>query len=332
MREVFAMSYLLRRVGFFTFTLWAALTINFALPRLMPGSPASGILARYHGQLSPGALKAIETSLGIPSGQGVFAQYADYVRNTVTLNFGDSVQYLRPVSTVVGAALPWTLALVGTTTVLAFVLGTGIGVLVAWRRGGVADSVLPPLFVVGTCLPYFWVGMMLIMVFAEIHPLFPVALGADPGIDPGFDRRFIGSALRHAVLPAAALLITSIGSWVLTMRNTMVTTLAEDYITLARAKGLPARRIMIDYAARNSILPNLTGFALSLGFVVSGAVLVENVFSYPGVGSLLVQAVQNEDFPLMQCLFLLITVAVLVAVVLADIATAVLDPRTRAQR
>jgi peptide/nickel transport system permease protein len=326
------MSHLLRRAGFFLFTLWAALTINFALPRLMPGSQATAILARYHGQLSPGALRAIEASLGVPSGQGVFAQYLTYLGNTATLNFGDSVQYLRPVSTIVGAALPWTLALVGTTTVLAFALGTGIGALVAWHRGGVADSVLPPLFVVGTCLPYFWVGMMLIMLFAEILPWFPVALGADPGIEPAFDWTFISNAVQHAVLPATALLITSIGAWVLTMRNTMVTTLAEDYITLARAKGLPSRRIMVDYAARNSILPNLTGFALSLGFVVSGAVLVENVFSYPGVGSLLVQAVQNEDFPLMQALFLLITVAVLVAVLLADLATAVLDPRTRTQR
>jgi peptide/nickel transport system permease protein len=119
---------------------------------------------------------------------------------------------------------------------------------------------------------------------------------------------------------------------VLTMRNTMVTTLAEDYIRMARAKGLPPYRIMIDYAARNSILPNVTGFAMSMGFVVSGAVAVEYVFSYPGVGYQMVQAVDNEDFPVMQCLFLVITVAVLVSVLLSDIATAILDPRTRSAR
>jgi peptide/nickel transport system permease protein len=172
--------------------------------------------------------------------------------------------------------------------------------------------------------------MMLIIIFAEVNPWLPVALGIDPGIDVSLAA--FGNILQHAILPAAALLITSIGTWVLTMRNTMVTTLAEDYIRMARAKGLSGRRIMIDYAARNSILPNLTGFAMSLGFVVSGAVLVEDVFNYPGVGFMLVQAVQNEDFPLMQCLFLLITVAVLVAVLLADIATALLDPRTRSAR
>ena len=140
----------------------------------------------------------------------------------------------------------------------------------------------------------------------------------------------MGDVLSHAMLPAAALLITTIGTWILTMRNAMITTLAEDYVRMARAKGLPSRRIMFDYAARNAILPNLTGFAMSLGFVVSGAILIEYVFNYPGVGYMLLQAVSGEDFPLMQALFLLITVAVLVAILLADIATAILDPRTRA--
>lgn len=326
------MRYLLRRLGFFVLTLWAALTINFMIPRLIPGNPAIAILARFHGHLSPTALHAITAALGINDNENIVVQYFKYLGNTLTLNFGDSVQTFQPVSKIVGAAIPWTLTLVGVTTIMAFLLGTGIGAIAAWRRGGKADSVLPPLFVVGTGLPYFWVGMMLIILFAEINPWLPVALGVDPGVTTGFTWEFIGNALQHSILPAAAILITSIGTWVLTMRNTMVTTLAEDYIRMARAKGLPSGRIMLDYAARNSILPNLTGFAMSLGFVVSGSVLVEDVFSYPGVGYLLVQAVQNEDFPLMQCLFLLITVAVLVAVLLADIATTLLDPRTRTAR
>ena len=146
---------------------------------------------------------------------------------------------------------------------------------------------------------------------------------------PGSNGAFIGDVLEHALLPGLTLLITTIGTWILTMRNNMVTTLAEDYVRMARAKGLPAARIMLDYAARNAILPNLTGFAMSLGFVVGGAILVEYVFNYPGVGYMLLQAVENEDYPLMQALFLLITVAVLVAILLADIATAILDPRTR---
>jgi peptide/nickel transport system permease protein len=319
-------------LGFFVLTLWAALTINFIIPRLIPGSPATALLARFHGKLSISALHAMEAALGLNLNQNIFVQYFEYLGNTLTLNFGDSVLTLQPVSSMVLTAIPWTLGLIGVTTILAFIFGTGIGAIAAWRRGGKLDSILPPLFVVGTGLPYFWVGMILIILFAEINPWLPLAMGADPSLDAGFNFPFIGSVLQHALLPALAILITSIGGWVLTMRNTMVTTLAEDYIRMARAKGLPNYRIMWDYAARNSILPNLTGFAMSLGFVVSGAVLVEDVFNYPGVGYMLVQAVQNEDFPLMQCLFLLITVAVLVAVLVADILTALLDPRTRTAR
>lgn len=327
------MRFLLRRLGFFVLTLWAALTINFAIPHLLPGSPVTAMMARYHGHLRGDSLKAVEAALGVDTHQSLLSQYFSYLKNCATLNFGTSVQYFpTSVSTIVGRAVPWTLALVGVTTVLAFLLGTGIGAFSAWRRGGRTDSILPPLFVVGTGLPYFWVAMMLIMLFAVINPWLPTAFGSDPSLITGWNTEYILDVLKHAILPGAAILITSIGSWVLTMRNTMVTTLAEDYIRMARAKGLPSRRIMVDYAARNAVLPNLTGFAMSLGFVVSGAVLVEFVFAYPGVGFMLVQAVENEDFPLMQCLFLLITVAVLVAVLLADVLTALLDPRTRAAR
>ena len=326
------MRYLLRRLGFFVLTLWAALTINFIIPRLIPGSPAIAILARYHGKLSISALHAIEAALGINENQNIVVQYFQYLGNTLTFNFGDSVLTYQPVSTMVAAAIPWTLGLVGVTTILAFLFGTVIGAVAAWKRGSKMDSILPPLFVVGTGLPYFWVGMVLIILFAEVNPWLPVAMGSDPGLDTGFNIAFIGNVLEHAILPAIAILVTSIGAWVLTMRNTMVTTLAEDYIRMARAKGLTNRRIMWDYAARNSILPNLTGFAMSLGFVVSGAVLVEDVFNYPGVGYMLVQAVTNQDYPLMQGLFLLITVAVLVAILVADLLTALLDPRTRAAR
>ena len=327
------MRFLIRRLGFFVLTLWAALTINFAIPHLLPGSPVTAMMARYHGRLTGDSLKAVEAALGIDTHAGLLSQYVTYLGNCATLNFGTSVQeFPASVGSIVGNAIPWTLGLVGVTTVLAFLLGTGIGTLAAWKRGGKLDSVLPPLFVIGTGLPYFWIAIVLIMVFADINPWLPSAFGSDSSYIEGWNTDFIGSVLQHAVLPAVSILLASVGTWVLTMRNTMVTTLAEDYIRMARAKGLPARRIMLDYAARNSILPNLTGFAMSLGFVVSGAVLVEYVFDYPGVGFQLVQAVDNEDFPVMQCLFLVITVAVLVSVLIADIVTALLDPRTRNAR
>jgi peptide/nickel transport system permease protein len=167
------------------------------------------------------------------------------------------------------------------------------------------------------------------LIFGVKLQWLPWSGSADITATPGWTLDYAGNVLEHAVLPAMALLITTIGTWTLTMRNNMVSTLAEDYVRMARAKGLRSSRIMLDYAARNAVLPNLTGFAMSLGFVVGGAILIEYVFSYPGVGYMLLQAVENEDYPLMQALFLLITVAVLVAILLADIATAIFDPRTR---
>jgi peptide/nickel transport system permease protein len=322
----------LRRLGFFVLTLWAALTLNFLLPRLMPGNPALAMMSKFHGELGPGALKALEILFGVNTHQSLPSQYISYLHQIATGNFGTSLAYYpEPVSSVIGGAIWWTLGLVGVTTVLAFVLGTGLGMVAAWRRGGRLDSIMPPVFVITSAVPYFWVGMVLVLIFGITLHWLPSQGGFFVTTDtPSLTFHFIWDVLEHAILPAFSLLITTIGTWILTMRNTMITTLAEDYVRMARAKGLPGRRIMVDYAARNAILPNLTGFAMSLGFVVSGAILIEYVFNYPGVGFMLLPAVQGEDYPLMQALFLLITVAVLVAILIADIATALLDPRTRA--
>ena len=324
------MRFVLRRLGFFVLTLWAALTLNFFLPRLMPGNPAVAMMGKFRGPVSPQALKALEAAFGVNTHASLLSQYVTYLGDVSTGKFGTSLYfYPESVGQVVRAALPWTLGLVGVTTVLAFLLGTGTGIVAAWRRGSAMDSILPPVFVITTAIPYFWIGLMLILVFADKLAWLPASNGFNVTSTPGLNGPFVADVLRHAILPGVALLITTIGTWVLTMRNTMVSTLAEDYVRMARAKGLPGRRIMLDYAARNAILPNLTGFAMSLGFVVGGAILVEYVFNYPGLGFLLLQAVNNEDYPLMQALFLLITVAVLAAILVADLATALFDPRTR---
>jgi peptide/nickel transport system permease protein len=325
------MRFVLRRLGFFVLTLWVALTLNFLLPRLMPGNPANAIIAKFRGGISPQAVKVIEAQFGVGTHQNVFAQYFTYLHNVATFNFGSSLTTLpgESVGHAVLHALPWTLGLVGMTTILAFALGTGIGILGAWRRGGWLDSLMPPTFVILSVVPYFWLGLVLILIVGVKLRLLPYFFSYDYTLTPSFTPAFIGNVLEHAILPAFTLLITTIGTWILTMRNNMITTLAEDYVRMARAKGLSARRIMFDYAARNAVLPNLTGFAMSLGFVLGGAVLIEQVFNYQGVGWLLLQAVGNNDYPLMQALFLLITVAVLVAILIADVATAILDPRTR---
>jgi peptide/nickel transport system permease protein len=327
------MRFALRRAGFFALTLWTCITLNFLLPRLMPGNPAEALIARFHGRINPAALHALEIAFGVNTKASLWSQYVSYLNNLIHLKFGTSITFFPlPVTHVVLQALPWTLGLIGVTTILAFLLGTLIGIVGAWRRGGWLDSLLPPVFIITSAIPYFWLAMLLIIIFSlQIH-WFPFDGNVDPSLIASWNWSYIGSILDHAVLPAASILITFIGGWILTMRNTMITTLAEDYIRMARAKGLSARRIMFDYAARNAVLPNLSGFAMSLGFVVSGAVFVEYVFNYNGVGYLLVQALDAEDYPLMQALFLLITIAVLLAILLADIVTAVLDPRTRASR
>ena len=326
------MRYVSRRLGFFLLTLWVALTLNFVLPRLMPGNPALAIIGKFRGGISPQAVKVLQAEFGVGTHQNLVAQYFSYLGNVATLKFGTSLttQPGASVGRIVLDAIPWTLGLVGITTILAFVLGTGIGIVSAWWRGGRLDSLMPPVFVIMTVIPYFWIGLVLILIFGVKLRVLPYFFSYNYSLTPGFNATFIGNVAEHAILPAFTLLITTIGVWILTMRNTMITTLAEDYVRMARAKGLPAHRIMFDYAARNAILPNLTGFAMSLGFVVGGAILIEEVFNYQGVGYLLLQAVNNEDYPLMQALFLLITVAVLVAILISDVATAILDPRTRA--
>ena len=326
------MKYVLRRLGFFVVTLWACLTINFLLPRLMPGNPAIAMMARFHGRVNGTVLKALEISFGVNTRQSEVSQYFGYLKNTLTGNFGVSLTFFpETVTQVVRSAILWTLGLVGVTTILAFALGTLIGMVSGWRRGSKLDSILPPVFVITSAFPYFFVALISLLLFSITWRWFPSGFGYNNTDTIAFNWAFISDVLWHSVLPALTILVTSIGGWILTMRNNMITTLAEDYIRMARAKGLSPLRIMFNYAGRNAILPNLTGFGMSLGFVVSGAILVEYVFSYPGLGYMLLDGVQNEDYALMQTLFLLITVAVLVAILAVDFVTLALDPRTRAQ-
>jgi peptide/nickel transport system permease protein len=327
------MPYLVRRLGFFVVTLWAALTINFFLPRFMPGNPAEAMMAKFHGRLNPQALHALEVAFGVNTHSSLIAQYVGYLGDVAHGQFGTSLTFFPdPVSQVVFEALPWTLGLIGITTIISFFLGTFIGILSAWWRGGVVDSLLPPVFIVLSALPYFWVGLVCIYFFSVTEQWFPSSFGLDVGTNPTLSWPVIDQIIHHGVLPGVAITITSIGGWILTMRNNMITTLNEDYVRMARAKGLSPWRIMLFYAGRNAVLPNITGFALSLGFVLSGALLTEIVFSYPGLGYMLYEAVTSEDYPLMQAIFLLITISVLIAVLLSDVANALLDPRTRGRQ
>ncbi len=180
-----------------------------------------------------------------------------------------------------------------------------------------------------SAFPYFWLALLAIWLFSIKLGWFPESGGYKVTTTVGWNWTFVTDAFNHSILPALTIIVTAIGGWILTMRNNMITVLTEDYVRMARAKGLKPWRIMWTYAGRNAILPNLVGFAMSLGFVVGGAILVEFVFNYPGVGWMFLQSVENQDYALMQALFLMITVTVLLAILAADVATAILDPRTR---
>jgi peptide/nickel transport system permease protein len=322
---------LARRIFFYLVTAWIALTINFFLPRLMPGNAVESVLSRLQGSgpVTPRAIHALTIAFGLNTKETLLHQYFDYIADVFHGNLGTSINYYpSSVSSVVSSALPWTIGLVGVSTIIAFVLGTGLGILAGWRRGSWLDG-LVPFTTLLSAMPYFWVGLILITVFATGLHWVPFFGGATSGATAGFTGSFIVDVLHHAVLPALTIVISAIGGWLLGMRNMVVSVLSNDYIVLAEAKGLPRRRIITAYVARNAILPSVAGFALALGFVVAGSIVTEVVFGYPGIGDVLYIAVSNRDYPLMQGIFLIITLVVLVANLLADVVYLFLDPRTR---
>ncbi len=326
------MKFFLRRVAFYLITAWGAITLNFLLPRMIPGDPVSALLSRFQGQMSAETVNAMRVLFGLDRDTSLWQQYVDYWRDLFTGNLGLSFsKFPAPVSQVIGASLPWTIGLVGIATVVAFFLGTAIGAVIGWRRGTWADGALP-VTTLFTSIPYFWIGIVAVAVFGLSLHWFPTSGGYDRGMAPEWSWSFVGSLLYHGALPALTIVISSLGKWVLDMRNMMVTVSTEDYVTVAQAKGLSERRVLVGYAARNAILPQISGFSLSLGFIVSGTLVMEMVFSYPGIGFNLYQAVGADDYPLMQGIFLVITLSVLVANMLADFVYVIFDPRTRQER
>jgi len=324
------MSFISRRVAFYAIAAWVAITVNFAIPRVMPGNAIDAMLAKFP-SLNANSFHALQAEFGTHTHGSLISQYFSYLGDLAHGNLGLSLsQYPAKVTTIIAQTLPWTLILVGMATIISFALGTLLGILSAWRRGGWLDRILPA-FTFLQATPYFFLALVVIQLFAVSWGLFPFGQGYDLGQSPGWNWTFISSAAYHSFLPALTIVLTSMAGWMLQMRNMMITTIAEDYVLVAQAKGLSPRRVMFTYAARNAILPNLAGFALSLGFVVAGALVMEIVFSYPGIGLTLYNAVTGDDFPLLQGIFLVISLSVLGACLIADIAYFLADPRTRSR-
>lgn len=326
------MVYFLRKVAFFLLTLWAAVTLNFLIPRVQGGDPAEAIVSKLTGQsqaVSPEQIRAVRLMLGVPN-ESLWRQYLDYLGQVLRFDFGVSYSYFPySVLHMIGQTLPWTLVLVGVTQIISFMVGTALGTWAAWRRNGKFDSIVSTFSAFFGTLPYFWLALLLLYLFAFKFPWFPNSGGYSGDHPPAWNLAFLQTAAYHSILPSVSILITGPIGWIMQMRNTMIQTLGEDYTRLARAKGLSERRIAFTYGARNAILPNITGFAISLGGLVGGSILVEQIFNYPGMGRLMFEAIGNRDYPLIQTIFLFLTIGVLTANFLADLAYGVLDPRVR---
>lgn len=330
------MRFIIRRLVFYLFAVWVAITLDFFIPRLAPGDPIAALVGKMSlkGYVSPQMLQTLAAQFGLNTQDPLWLQYIHYLNNLFHGNLGNSIQYFpTPVGQIIGQDIWWSILLGAIAVVVSFLLGCLIGIITAWRRGGLLDGLLSPFMNFISAIPYFWLALLSLYIFAYLLNWFPLSGGYDDAnLDIGFTPDFIASAIQHAFLPALTLVISSLAGWMLMMRNSMITTLSEDYVLMARAKGLSEWRVMFRYAARNAILPNITGFAIALGAIVGGQLLTEMVFSYPGIGYALLQAISQQDYALVQSIFLIITLAVLGANLLADLLYASLDPRVRQER
>jgi peptide/nickel transport system permease protein len=326
------MRWFARRLLFYVFAIWVALTINFLLPRLMPGDPLAGLMQHMTpAQLAanPGVINTYEALLG-GSHQSIWQDYITYLGRIAHFNFGISTSnYPTPVSEVVGRTLPYSIFLVGVAFLLAFVIGTTVGMVAAWRRGGAVDNVFVSAFMAVGAFPAFFTALLALYFLGLKAGWFPIQHAYDTSLSPGFNWAFLSSAFRHAQLPMLVIIAAYAGGWVLNMRTVMINTIGEDYVTMAQAKGLSDRRVMTLYAGRNAILPPLNGFAALFASAVGGLVFIEFIFSYPGVGWTLQQAVLGNDYALAQALLVVLSVCVIVANLIMDILNLILDPRLR---
>ena len=318
-----------RRLGFYLVTAIVAISVDFMIPRIIPGNPVNAVLAKMQGVvITKATIRALELQFGVGTKASLWSQYLHFWGNLFRGDLGISTSNgFEPVTTVIRSALPWTLGLVGVATVFSFVLGTAIGVLVGWRRSRWLDNLLPAATFFQAA-PYFFLAFLALDLFSTKLGWFPSGGGRGILDFPALNLTYIGDVLDHAALPALTIVVASAAGWIVGMRNMMITTMDEDFVLIAAAKGLPPRRV-VWYAARNAVLPSVSGFSLAIGFIVSGALLTEIVFSYPGLGLLLVNGVGDNDYALLQGIFLIITFAVLGANLLADFVYVFLDPRTR---
>ena len=329
--------YLAKRFAVFLLIVWLAATLNFFLPRLSGQDPVRATLlqqAQLGGYVQAGLeamVKEYERRFGLD--RPLWVQYMAYLGDVCRFNFNYSISnYPRTVNEIIAEAIPWTVGLLGTTTVLSFTIGTLLGALLAWPGAPRWMRVLmPPLWALHA-IPFFLLGLILMYVFAFRIQLLPMFGGYTAGAFPALTLAFVGDVLTHSILPALSIVLVATGGWALAMRGMMITTEGEDYVTFAEAKGLTRFTVFLRYCVRNAILPQTTALALALGNILSGAVLVEVIFGYPGVGTILFHAIRENDHFLIQGIVFTVIVALGVATLLLDVIYPLLDPRISYRR
>jgi peptide/nickel transport system permease protein len=328
--------YLLTRLGMFFLTIWLGSTLIFVIPRMAPGDPVAAMVSRMTAQAgrvedSAAMIQAWRTRFGLDDPMPV--QYLRFIGNSLRFDLGYSLaSFPSKVEDLIARALPWTVGLLMIATVISFILGNIIGAVLAWRQTPELLRTLLPITLVFTSIPFFMLGIFLIYVFGFGLGWFPISGAFGRGIVPGLNWPFIQSLIYHGTLPAFSIVIASMGFWALGMRGMMITTGGEDYMILADAKGLKPSRIFFRYAVRNAILPQVTALALSIGSIAGGAILVEYLFAYPGMGYLLYLGIVNSDYTLIQGVVFIIIVGTALAALIIDLLYPLLDPRITYQK
>ncbi len=330
--RAYTFSFVLKRFGLFLLTVWTAVTLNFIIPQLTPRNPMREKLleeASRSGVIEEGfdeMVQAYEAKFGLD--QPIWKQYFRYLGDVLQFDLGYSISnYPKTVLELVGQALPWTIGLLATSTLIAFLLGTLMGALMAWPKSSNFVRYILPSYLILGAIPAYLIALILVYFVAFQWKLLPLGGGYRISTLPNWSISFALEIIEHSILPALAMVLTSMGGWVIGMRGMMVTVQGEDYMTFGEAKGLKDWRVFYRYAIRNAILPQVTGLALAFSFLVSGSVLVELVFQYPGVGTLLARAISQLDYFMIYGIVLIITVCIAVAMFVMDLIYPLLDPR-----
>ncbi len=324
------MGYFFRRLSFYLVALLVAATLNFVIPRAMPGDPVTMMFANASVQVTPERIAAMKELLGFVDG-GLVTQYIAYMKNILSWQLGTSIQfYPLSVNTLLGSAFGWSLFLAGSAVILSFSLGSILGIFAAWKRGSKYDTFITPGTLILQAVPQVVIAMLALFVFAIGLKWFPTGYAYTPGTTPDWTSwAFIKDVGYHAVLPLVCASVVQIGGFLVNMRNNMINLLAEDYITMAKGKGLSENRVVFNYAARNALLPSVTALSMSLGMAIGGQLIVEIIFNYPGLGTVLLNAINAHDYQVLQGQLLIMTLFMLSFNLLADMLYVVLDPRLR---